>query len=75
MRIGRTIIDLDSLTTEDLTMVINEALRIRHRKKEAESLKNRMRQLLAEAKEHDFIFVADTKRVIPEDGIDLFDES
>jgi hypothetical protein len=57
MRIGSIIIDFDSLTTEDLTMVINEARRIRKRKGEAESYKTRMRDLLEEAKAEGFDFI------------------
>ena len=74
MRIGRTIIDLDSLTTEDLTMVINEARRIRKRKEEAESYKLRMHVLLTEAKEAGFDFIdKDFGNVIRPEDVELYD--
>ena len=57
MRIGRTIIDLDSLTVEDLTAVITEARAIRKRKEKAEELKRRMTELINEAKDNNFDFI------------------
>lgn len=74
MRIGRTIIDLDSLTTEDLTMVINEAQRIRKRKEEAESYKLRMHVLLTEAHEAGFDFIdKDFGNVLTPSDFELYD--
>ena len=74
MRIGRTIIDLDSLTTEDLTMVIDEARRIRKRKEEAESYKLRMHVLLTEAQEAGFDFIdKDFGNVIRPEDVELYD--
>ena len=74
MRIGRTIIDLDSLTTEDLTMVINEARRIRKRKEQLEEYKLRMHTLLTEAKEAGFDFIdKDFGNVVRPEDLELYD--
>ena len=74
MRIGRTIIDLDSLTTEDLTMVINEARRIRKRKEQIEEYKLRMHVLLTEAREAGLDFIdKDFGNVIRPEDVSLYD--
>ena len=74
MRIGRTIIDLDSMTTGDLTMVINEARRIRKRKEEAEEYRLRIHALLTEAKEAGFDFIdKDFGNVIRPEDLELHD--
>lgn len=74
MRIGRTIIDLDSMTTEDLTMVINEARRIRKRKEQMEEYKLRMHVLLTEAKEAGFDFIdKDVGNVVRPEDLELYD--
>ncbi len=74
MRIGRTIIDLDSLTTEDLTMVINEARRIRKRKEQLEEYKLRMHVLLTEAREAGFDFIdKDFGNVVRPEDLELHD--
>lgn len=74
MRIGRTIIDLDNLTIEDLNTVIDEARRVRNRKKEAESYKLRMHALLAESREAGFDFIdKDLGFVIKAEDLELHD--
>ena len=74
MRIGRTIIDLDSLTTEDLTMVIDEARRIRKRKQQIEEYKLRMHALLTEAHEAGLDFIdKDFGNVIRPVDVELID--
>lgn len=57
MKIERTIINLNSLSVEDLTTVIDEARKIRARKQKAISLMNRMNELLNEAKAENFDFI------------------
>lgn len=74
MRIGRTIIDTDSMSIEELSILEHELHQIRRRKEKAEYLKKKMQELLAEAKENNFIFVDGHKCVIPEDDIDILDE-
>ena len=54
MRIGKTIIDLESLTAQDLTEVIKEAKRLRTRKVDARDLDEGFTTMLANAKEHNF---------------------
>lgn len=74
MRIGRTIIDLDSLTKEDLTLVINEARRIRRRKEQIEEYKLRMHALLTEAREAGLDFIdKDFGNVIRPEDLELHD--
>jgi len=57
MRIGRTIIDTDNMTIEEIKVLIDELRVIRNRKLKAEDLKRRMNDLLAEAAEEQFDFV------------------
>lgn len=54
MRIGNTILDLESLTEDDLTEVIKEAKRLRIRKCNARSLREGLTATLNDAKDHDF---------------------
>ena len=56
MRIGRTIIDTDNMTTEELDIIIRELRGIRARKLKAEELKSRMVELIADAKENGFTY-------------------
>ena len=75
MRIGRTIIDTDNMSAEDLKVIINELRAIRARKLKAEELNSRMNELLAEAKENNFIFINDyTGQVLPQEYIKVIDE-
>lgn len=75
MRIGRTIIDTDNMTTDELTIIIRELRDIRARKLKADELNNRMNELLAEAKENNFIFINDyTGQVLPQEYIKVIDE-
>lgn len=74
MRIGRTIIDLDSLSIEDLTTVITEARAVRKRKQEAESYRLRMHVLLTEAREAGFDFIdKDFGNVIRPEDVEMYD--
>lgn len=74
MRIGRTIIDLDSLNVEDLTAVIDEARKIRARKQKAISLLKRMNELLNEAKEEGFDFIdKDFGNVLTDHDFEMYD--
>jgi len=57
MRIGRTIIDTDNMTIEELTIIINELCKIRSRKKTAKQLNERMISLLNDAKSAGFTFI------------------
>ena len=57
MRIGMKIIDLESLSVEDLTAVITTARAIRERKRKAEELVNRLRSVVEDAREAGFDFV------------------
>ena len=74
MRIGRTIIDLDSLNVEDLTAVIDEARKVRARKQKAVNLLKRMNELLNEAKEEGFDFIdKDFGNVLTDHDFELYD--
>jgi hypothetical protein len=75
MRIGRTIIDTDNMSAEDMDVIIKALRAIRARKLKAEELNNRMNELLAEAKENNFIFINDyTGQVLPQEYIKVIDE-
>lgn len=75
MRIGRTIIDMDNLKVEDLDVIIRELRAVRARKLKAEELKNRMIELITDAKENDFTFVdKDFGQVWTGNDVELYDE-
>ena len=74
MRIGRTIIDTDNMTVEDLGTVINELRKIRSRKLEAETFLNAMTDLLTTAHEAGFDFMdKDFGNLIQPKDIQLLD--
>ena len=71
----RTMIDTDSMSINELDAIIKELRAIRARKLKAEELNNRMNELLAEAKENNFIFINDyTRQVMPQEYIRVIDE-
>lgn len=75
MRIGRTIIDTDNMSVEDMDVIIRELRAIRARKLKADELNSRMNELLAEAKENNFIFINDyTGQVLPQEYVKVIDE-
>jgi hypothetical protein len=75
MRIGRTIIDTDNMTTDELSTLINALREIRKRKVQAEELLDRMKSLLTEAKEEGFTFIdKDFGQVWAETDFSLYDE-
>lgn len=57
MRIGRTIIDTDNMSIEDMDIIIKELRSIRARKIKAAELVSRMNDLIADAKNEGFTFV------------------
>lgn len=74
MRIGRTIIDTDNMTADELTIIIHELREIRSRKLKAEGLKDRMTELLADAISEGFEFIdKDFGNCIRADELDLWD--
>ena len=75
MRIGRIIIDTDNMSIEDMTTVIHEMRAIRARKLKAEELKNRMLELIADAKQNGFTFIdKDFGQVWTGNDVELYDE-
>lgn len=75
MRIGRTIIDTDNMTADELSTLINALREIRKRKVQAEELLDRMKSLLTEAKEEGFTFIdKDFGQVWAETDFSLYDE-
>ena len=54
MRIGKTVLDLESLTEEDLTLVIDEAKNLRTRKRSARGFHDSLKATLENAKENKF---------------------
>ena len=59
MRIGKVVIDTDSMTTRELSDLITELRTIRARKEYCEDLQQRMSLLLSEAEKNKFAFVDD----------------
>ena len=59
MRIGKIVIDTDSMTTRELGDIITELRTIKARKEYAEDLQQRMSKLLNEAAENKFAFADD----------------
>lgn len=75
MRIGRMIIDTDNMSIEEMETIIREMRAIRARKLKAEELKNRMRELIVDAKENGFTFIdKDFGQVWTCDDVELYDE-
>lgn len=75
MRIGRMVIDTDNMSIEDMETVMREMCAIRARKLKAEELKNRMLELIADAKENGFTFIdKDFGQVWTNDDFTLYDE-
>ena len=54
MRIGKTILDLENLTEEDLSLVINEAKNLRSRKRDARNLREGFEAMIENARERGF---------------------
>lgn len=74
MRIGRTFIDTNDMTADELTTIIHELREIRSRKLKAEELKDRMTELLADAISEGFEFIdKDFGNCIRADELDLWD--
>lgn len=75
MRIGRTIIDTDNMSAEDMDVIIKELRAIRARKLKAEELKTRMLELIADAKENGFTFIdKDFGQVGSGNDVELYNE-
>lgn len=75
MRIGRAIIDTDSMSIEELTVVIKELRDIRKRKEQAHALEMKMNDLILEAKENGFTFIDNTCGFVREvDDFTMYDE-
>ena len=74
LRIGRTIVDTRSWSVEDYDVIIRDLRKERARKSKAEELKNRMLDLLNEAKENNFDFIdKDFGNVIRPEDVELYD--
>lgn len=75
MRIGKTIIDTDSMTADKLQVIIKELRNIRNRKISMENYTIEMNNIIARAKEEGFIFVDKDCGYIREiDDFDVCDE-
>ena len=75
MRIGRTIIDTDNMTADEMTILINDLRKIRARKVQAKNFKERFENLIEEAKQEGFAFIdQDFGNVIQGKDIMLYDE-
>ena len=75
MRIGRIIIETDEMSVDELDTIIKELRAIRARKIKAAELKNRMLELIADAKDNGFTFIAkDFGQVWTGNDVTLYDE-
>ena len=54
MRIGRFVIDTDSMTIEEITILINELRNIRKRKEQKEHYISAIRDIITDAQEESF---------------------
>lgn len=74
MRIGRTIIDIESLSIEDLRTIEHEIHALRRRREKAENYMGQMRDLIEEAKAEGFDFIdKDFGNVIRPEDVSLYD--
>lgn len=67
-------IDTDNMTLEEMDIIIKDLRTIRARKVKAVELKNRMFDLLTDAKENGFIFVDDTEHVWSGMNVEIYDQ-
>ena len=75
MRIGKIMIDTDSMSIEELTMVITELRNVRKRKEQAQALRIKMNDLILEAKAQGFTFIDNTCGFVREvEDFTLYDE-
>lgn len=75
MRVGKIMIDTDSMSVEELTALIVEFRKIRARKQTELDLKTRMNNLILEAKENGFTFIDNTCGFVREvDDFTMYDE-
>ena len=69
------VVDTDNMSVEDMDTIIREMRAIRARKLKAEELKNRMLELITDAKENGFAFLdKDFGQVWTCDDVELYDE-
>ncbi len=75
MRIGKVMIDTDSMNDEELTAIIDNLITIRARKRTETILRKHMNDLILEAKEKGFTFIDNTCGFVREvDDFTLYDE-
>lgn len=74
MRIGRTIIDIESLSIEDMRTIEHEIHALRRRREKAENLKGQLLDLINEANAAGFDFIdKDFGNVIRPEDISIYD--
>ena len=74
MRIGRTIIDIENLSIEDLRTIEHEIHTLRRRREKAESLKGQLLNLINEANAAGFDFIdKDFGNVIRPEDVSIYD--
>ena len=75
MRIGKTILDTDNMTTDEMKMWIDALRQVRARRIEQENLTAAMNALITEAKEKGFVFLDKSCGFVREvDDFTVFDE-
>lgn len=74
MRIGRTIIDIESLSIEDMRTIEREIHDLRKRREKAENLKGQLLELIREANAAGFDFIdKDFGNVIRPEDIEIYE--
>ena len=74
MRIGKTIIDIESMSIEDMRTIEMEIHRLRRRREKAEDFKAKMRNLLTDAREAGFDFIdKDFGNIWTPEDVELYD--
>ena len=75
MRIGKIMIDTNSMSDEELTAIIDNLITIRARKRTETILRKHMNDLILEAKEKGFTFIDNACGFVREvDDFTLYDE-
>lgn len=75
MRIGRIIIETNEMSIDELDTIIRELRAVRARKIKAAELKNRMLELITDAKDNGFTFIdKDFGQVWTSNDVTLYDE-
>ena len=75
MRIGKVVIDTDSMSVEELNIIIDELRKVRKRKERMNHYLLTIHDLIENAKEEGFIFLnKDTRYFIGSEDLTIYDD-